>query len=344
MPAGLDLPGERGEERPGVLALPLKEGGHDQRAQTQLLGRLHRVPAGVRQGVQQVVGVVWERLRRLPLLADGLQVLHDRRRQPIREVVVTDHLPGVGQGRLVRTDRGRGVRGVRFGDVAGGLVAHRVGDAEADQFRARSGNPFGQHPAVRLGDVPADGIDLIDPCTALQQHVGGVHLVGECDAVDRAAHQGRGAAGDHRDEQVVRAGGVGQLKDLERSLVAGLVGQGVAAHENLRAVEPVGLLGDLDDGDASGEPVTEDLVDRHRHVVAGLAGAHQVDVPFAGEVPGPAADRKDVTLQVHDRGDPVVGVQSMEDPVGDRQHCAARLPVTGRDQLVEVLDLGHQPL
>lgn len=106
----------------------------------------------------------------------------------------------------------------------------------------------------------------------------------------------------------------------------------MAAHIDFRLVEAVSLLVDFHDGDAMRQPVAEDMVYRHRHLVTGLAGAEQVNIPLLRQIPGARADVQHVAFHPHDAANAMIAVQPFEGAVGDFEHDPPRIDVTLGEQ------------
>ena len=123
-------------------------------------------------------------------------------------------------------------------------------------------------------------VDLVDSGTGLQHHVGGINLILKRDPFDRAAHQSRGSSADDHDKQILWAGRVDQIQNFLACTETFFIGERMPAYIHIRVPEYIRRFADLHDGDPAGEIVSENLVNSHRHVVAGFPGAEKVDVTF----------------------------------------------------------------
>ena len=275
-----------------------------------LLRRLLRVAARIRQRVYKEVCVVREGLRGLTLRPRAHQIVDDIFRQLIRDVVIAYHAPRIVQRSLVGAHRRSAVFSVGRPYVAGGRGGDGVAYAEAYELRAAGLYALCEHPAVHLGDVAADRVYLEYIRAGFQHDVRHRYLVGKRYAVYRAAHKGRAPAAYDYDEEVVGAGAVDDVEHYAARAVTLLVGQRVPADVYFGLVEDVRILGDLDDRYAAREPVAEYFVDGHRHVVARLAAAEQVDILFFRKVPFFYPDAERVSVERHYAFDALLRIQA----------------------------------
>ena len=328
-----------GEHRADVLCLALKEGGEDDCGYAHLLGDALCRQAGIGQAVYKEIGVVGEGLGRLALGTDVHEIVNYIFRQPVGDAVIADDLTCLLKGGLVGTHGGTLVVLVRFSDIAGGGGADGVGYAEADELCAALGNALCQHTAVHGGYMAADGVYLIYARAGFEHDVGDVYLVLQGYALDGAAHQRGAAAADDDDEQILRTGGVNELEDLLAGAQALLVGQRMSADVHVGLAENVGRLADLYNRNAPREVVAEDLVHGHGHVIAGFAGAEQVNIALFRQIPSAAADAQHVAFHMHDAFDAFIGVEPAQRFLGDVQHDFFALYVTVRQQAIPVFYL-----
>ena len=173
----LDLAGERGKYGADLSGLALEVRGEDHGRDAHLLGDALGRQAGVRQTVEQKVGVLGEGLGRLALGADVHEIVHNGFRQTVGYTVVTDDLPRFFKRRLVGAHRRTFIIFVRLADIAGGRRAYGIRDAEADEFGAAVADALCEHAAVHGGDVASDRVDLINTGTGFEHDVGRVDLI-----------------------------------------------------------------------------------------------------------------------------------------------------------------------
>src|SRR5207245_5806239 len=118
-------------------------------------------------------------------------------------------------GRVV----GGGGGGGRPGGDRRRIVAHDVRQREAGDpsggRRAREPSP------LETREVLADGVQLGDGGAGAQQRRSGASLVVEREALGRRGEEGRGAAGNEQQQQVVGTEGMGDRLHLVRGAAAG---------------------------------------------------------------------------------------------------------------------------
>ena len=168
--------------------------------------------------------------------------------------------------------------------------------------------------------MAADGVDLIDISAGFEKDVCCVNLILQRDAGNGAAHQGRAAAGDHCDEEIIGTGAIHQLQNFLTGAVPLLVGQGMSPHKDAGLPEDVCRLGELNDGNAVSQALPQDFLHRHSHVVAGLAGTHEIDMAFFAQVPTALPDTEKIALHMGDAVDARAGVQLLERGLRNVQH------------------------
>ena len=335
----LDLAGERGKYGADLSGLALEVRGEDHGRDAHLLGDALGCQTGVRQAVEQEVGVLGEGLGRLALGADVHEIVHNGFRQTVGYTVVTDDLPRLFKRRLVGAHRRTFIIFVRLADIAGGRRTYGIRDAEADEFGAAVADALCEHAAVHGGDMASDRVDLINAGAGFEHDIGRVDLILQRDTLDRAAHERGRAAADDDDKQVVGRGAVDQADDLLAGTQSLRVWQRVAADVHFRFMKHVRRLADLDDRNAAREMVAEDLVDRHGHMVAGFAGTEQVDVALLAQIPAAAADAQHIALHVGDALDALVGVELLQGFFRDVQNDLSALGIAVAEQGLTVLDL-----
>ena len=338
---GLDLSGHRGEECPGIPAFPLEERRHDHGRNPHVCARFLRVDTGIGKRVQQVVGVVRKCLRRFRFGTRVHEVVDDTFGKAMRDIVIDDRVAGVVERRRVGSDRSALVGPEGLLDIAGRRRAHCIADSDADQLGADVADLLRQHSAVQGGNVPAHRVDFKDAGSAPEEHVRCVDLVLKRDAVQGTGHQRGAASTDDGDEQVLRTRPADKLEDLLRSPVSLLVGKRVPADEYVGVAKHVRVLGDLHDGDSPGQKLSENFIDRHCHVVAGLARTEKIDIALLRQIPRSGADVQDLAVHSRNALDALVAVQALERPVGDFQHDSSAITFAMRDELLEISDFSH---
>ena len=241
-----------------------------------------------------------------------------------------DDRTGVSERRRVRHGRARGDHP--------GIVAGHVGDGEGDE-RCRTAG-LGQPAALDLRQVLSHAVDLADAGAAAQQRPRHRLLVGEADALRRQQPVGRAAAGDQRQDEIVRPGASREFDDTGGGFEAAAVGQRVTGLDHLdrRRIERVAVAGDRKPGQAfgrdAGGAIMVDGGSRHR--CGGLACGEDDDPALRrlgqmrckdcrrmGGGDGGSKDRRQIAAQ---RGvTPFVG-----QAVGAARIVHVRLPLAGR--------------
>ena len=325
--------------RADILCLALEIGGEDYRGDAHLLGDSLCRQAGVGQAVYQEVCVLGEGLGSLALGANIHYIVNNALGQTVGDVVVADDLTSLLKGGLVGPHRSALVVFVRLADIAGGGGADSVGDAEADELSAAGADALCEHAAVHGRDVAADGVYLIYARAGLEHDIGGVYLVLKGDAVDRAAHKRRGAAAYNYYKKIILVRAVNELYYLLAGAQTLLVGQRVTADINIGAAEHIGVFLYFNYGNAAGEVIAEDLVNGHGHMVAGLAGAEQVNVALLAQIPAARTDAQHVALHVGYAFYALVGIKMLKRFLGDVQNDLSSVDVAVGQQSLTVLDL-----
>ena len=155
------------------------------------------------------------------------------------------------------------------------IVAGHVGDQQAhDLRRVRRG---GEPAALDRGEMTADRVHLGDVRTAGEQRLVHRLLVGERQPRGRQRQQGRAAAGDQAQDQIVRAGALGEGQDPCRRGLPGGIRHRVRRLDDLDACAGYGVAvaGDHKPLERP-RPV---LLDRLGHRGRGLAGAEDDGAP-----------------------------------------------------------------
>ena len=335
----LYLARERREHRADVLCFSLEIGGEDDSGDAHLFGDALCRQAGVGQAVYQEVGVLGECLGGLALGAYIHYIINDASGQTVGDIVIADDLTRLLESGLVGTHRSALVVLVRLAYIAGGGGTDGVGDAEADELCAAGADTLCQHAAVHCRDVAADGVYLIDARAGLEHDIGRVDLVLKRDTLDGAAHQSRGTAAYHNYKKIILVCAVDELYDLLACAQTLFVGQGVTADIHVGTAEHIGVLFDLDDCNAAGEVIAEDLVNGHGHVVACLACAEQIHVALLAQIPAARADAEHVALHVGDAFDALIGIEMLKRFLGDVQNDLSSVDVAVGQQRLTVLDL-----
>ena len=106
----------------------------------------------------------------------------------------------------------------------------------------------------------------------------------------------------------------------------------MAAHIHIRVLKYIGVFRHFDNGDPFGQVISQNLIHRHSHVVAGLSRAQEIDVAFLGEIPGLGSDMESGTFHVHNALDSLGGIQPLEGFLGDIQDdlSGRYIPVGGK--------------
>ncbi|MPN57703.1 hypothetical protein SDC9_205397 [bioreactor metagenome] len=86
--------------------------------------------------------------------------------------------------------------------------------------------------------------------------------------------------------------------------------------------------------------VSQYLIHRHRHVVAGLARAKQVNVAFLGKIPFARTDTEDIPLHMGYAFNPLVGIQMLQRLFGNLQNNPFALDIAVRQQDILVFYFG----
>ncbi len=155
------------------------------------------------------------------------------------------------------------------------IVADHIGKNQREQRRRIS--QARQLPALDPRDVLANAIDLVDAGAAMQQQSCGLLFFGERDGGRGKRQQSRGSARNQTNDQIVRAGLAGNLRDAPRAGNAALVGHRMAAlidsdAPQLRAVAVFYV--DFAAADAR----AEQSLYRAGHLRAGFARADHKDI------------------------------------------------------------------
>jgi hypothetical protein len=160
-------------------------------------------------------------------------------------------------------------------------VADHVGDQQGNHPR-RAGQP-GQLPAFHLGQVFAEGVDLLDGRPAGQQRLGGGLFVGQAEPGGRGRHQRRTAAREEAEHQVVGTQSLQQGQHLFSAGDAGLVGQRMTALDGGKVGEGQGMAVFGVDGPGA-DPRPQHRFGGGGHGRGGLARAddHQAGAGFQG--------------------------------------------------------------
>ena len=143
---------------------------------------------------------------------------------------------------------------------------------------------------------------LISPmeAPARKQSGGDELLVAQADAADRCRKEGRSAAGDEREDDVVLPEAAHGRFDRPGCSKTSGIGQRVGSEEKRRANQPpCGRR--LSDGDAEGDPVTQDRFGGGGHDGARLSSRHE------DQAPSPAAQHLPLARQSGPHQVPRVG-------------------------------------
>ena len=205
---------------------------------------------------------------------------------PAHAVGQLDAVAGEDRRRVRR--RGRVGHGRAAGDHRR-VVAGHVGDQQRDG--ARGPGRGGEPAALDAREMLADAVHLVDRGARAQQRPVDALLVGERQAVGRQGEQGRAAARDQGQDQVVLAQAADQVEDARGRGAARLVGYGVGGLDHLDPLAggAVAVAGD----DQAGELARPVPLQRQPHRGRGLAGPHHDGAP---------ARRLGQVGRQHDRG------------------------------------------
>ena len=174
-------------------------------------------------------------------------------------------------------------------------------DRVPDHVRERQGEDGGRRrrpgelPALQEREVLANGVELADRGAGREQEPREPAFFLERDRRGRGRQERRAAAGDRANHEVVGPRGFRQSQELDRGRAAALV-----RHRMTRLDDPYGpgppRVAVLDDHEAAGHPVAEDLDDRRRHGRRRLPRPEHEDPGDGRELEGDGAGPEPVAV------------------------------------------------